>query len=139
MQLAALDADVHVTSMRRIRAAGSLARRSRLAPDEGSQPGAVKHTAVGWRVARQTARRARTPNASSHAGPQELGYRHRSRPPANRFVPVCAPGAQVCARAWALARVRRAVQQDRRRSASLCGITPRHRVIRKEVLADGKK
>jgi hypothetical protein len=51
MQLAAPGADVHVTAMRQIRAAGGLARRSGLGPDSGSHPGADKHTAAGGRVA----------------------------------------------------------------------------------------
>jgi hypothetical protein len=51
MQLAAPGTDVHVTSMRRIRAVGGLAWRSRLALNEGSQPGADKHTAAGRRLA----------------------------------------------------------------------------------------
>jgi hypothetical protein len=48
MQLAAPGTDVHVTSMRGMRAAGGPARRSsERASDTDSQPGAVKHTAAG--------------------------------------------------------------------------------------------
>jgi hypothetical protein len=49
MQLAAPGTDVHVTSVRRMLAAGGLAWRSGLGPDAGSHPGADKHTAAGWR------------------------------------------------------------------------------------------
>jgi hypothetical protein len=50
MQPAALDTDVRVTSMRKTRAATGAARLSLRALDEGSQPGADKHTAGGRRV-----------------------------------------------------------------------------------------
>jgi hypothetical protein len=50
MQLAAPGTDVHVTSVRRMLAAGGLAWRSGLGPDAGSHPGADKHTAAGRRV-----------------------------------------------------------------------------------------
>jgi hypothetical protein len=51
MQLAAPGIDVHVTSMRGMRAAGGPARRSGLGPHAASYPGADKHTAAGGRVA----------------------------------------------------------------------------------------